>query len=441
MAELSKTLKEAVKRGLPDGVKPGYRGSPQGYPHMPTLAMCIPFSGRPIPPDIMFAYHEMSPPMNFNTVVFKSYGVPIADARNRFAEQALEKGAKYMFFWDEDVVPPPHALRELIFILEHRPEVAVIGAIYCLKSERPEPLVFRGIGNGPFWDWRVGEIFPVTALGMGCTLVRTEVFKDIPKPWFKSVDDMTRYLDNIPMGEQWTEDIYFCNKVVETKKWEILAHGQLICEHVNVITGQGFTLPFDSKPMRPISAKRGQKKILDIGSGKFPLQTEEGRVITLDARDDVNADYCCDFRRLPFAAGEFDVVHSSHSLEHVGFKETDTVLDEWIRVLSPKGELRLNLPNLLWAAKKLVESNGTIDTDIRSVLFGQQDYDTNFHRFGFTPESIRKMLEARGFVNFAIREQGYNILVSAWRYPKKSGKLQKLEKKALKPAPVVEKKK
>lgn len=384
-----------------------------GYPHMPSIVMGVPLSGRPLPPRLMFAFHNVSPPMNTNLILLNTLGLPIDQARNYFAEQAIKQDAKYLFFWDEDVEMPQQSLRELVYQLEHHDECGVIGAIYCLKTDRPEPLVFQGVGSGPSWDWKVGEIFPCTGIGMGCTLIRVSMFADLPKPWFKSVDDCSPYLDNVRYGEQWTEDLYFCKKVVDSKKWTILAHGQLLPAHINLATGQEYVLPPDSKPMRPLTMKRGKRKILDIASGHAPMRTDEGQVVTLDLREECHPDYRCDFRRLPFATGSFDIVHSAHALEHVARGEVGTILDEWLRVLAPAGEIRLNVPNLEWAAKQIVK--GAITDDVMNVLYGEQTYSTDFHKTGFTPATVAQLLTDRGFTEHQITRVGYSVIIQAKR--------------------------
>ena len=285
-----------------------------------------------------------------------------------------------------------------------------------MKVDRPEPLVFKGPGGGPYWDWHVGEVFECSAIGMGCTLIRTEIFKDIEKPYFRTVDDLSPHLDNIPSGEQWTEDLFFCKKVIETKKWKIIAHGQLVMPHIDVRTGKEYTLQPDSKPMRHLQIPAGKKKILDVGSGKAPIKTNEGQVVSVDIRDDVGADYRCDFRRLPFANGEFDVVHSSHALEHVARAETSTTLDEWIRVLKSDGELRLLIPNLEWAAKKIV--SGELDgkgITAMDVVYAQQQYAEDFPKNGFTPKSLEKILREKGFKHFMVETPAFHIFMRAWK--------------------------
>jgi predicted SAM-dependent methyltransferase len=393
-----------------------------GYPNFRTIALCTPWSGRPLPPELPMAFKSCAPPMNSNTIYFETKQKNIDVARNWFAKQAIEHNAKYLWFWDEDVLVPPHALRELIYVADNWNKVGVVGGIYCLKVDRPEPLVFKDAGMGPYWDWRVGEVFECGGIGMGCTLIRTEIFKDLPEPWFRTVDDLSPYLDNVPMGEQWTEDLYFCKKVRESK-WKIVAHGGLVMPHIDVRTGTRYELPSDSKPMRRLVIQEGTKKILDVGSGTSPIKTKEGHVITVDMREEAHADYRCDFRKLPFGTGEFDIVYSSHALEHVPRKDVDSTLDEWVRVLKPDGELRLFLPNLEWGAKRILAGNYEIEkgtnVDAFDVFYGQQSNEGDFHMNGFTPKILEKMLKDRGFKKIELDTPAFHIRVSAWRTKKK----------------------
>src|SRR4030095_13600344 len=117
-----------------------------GYPGFRTLALCVPWSGRPLPPELPMAFKNCSPPMNSNTIYFETRGKNIDEARNWFAEQAIANNAKYIFFWDEDVLIPPHALRELMYVADNWENIAVISGIYCIKLERPEPLVVQTTG-------------------------------------------------------------------------------------------------------------------------------------------------------------------------------------------------------------------------------------------------------------------------------------------------------
>jgi hypothetical protein len=322
------------------------------YPHMNNLLFAVPLTGRPIPPDVMFAFHSMAMPMNYNYSSLRVQGKPVAEARNEYANYALQNNCKYIFFWDEDVACPPQSIPELIYKMEHHPEIAVCGGIYCLKREPAEPLVFRGNGNGPFWDWKAGEFFEVSGIGMGCTLVRTEVFKDLKKPWFKTEFNYDRMMDGVAGLESWTEDLWFCDRVTKTEKWKVYADASLLCTHYDMHTCKPYNLPVDSKPVQHLSVPRGTKKILDLGSGKTPYQTKEGSVITADPEEKNEPAYRCDLRKLPFATGEYDVVFSP-VLERYAPEETEEILAEWIRCLKPEGELRLVVSDMIWIADEM----------------------------------------------------------------------------------------
>lgn len=347
-----------------------------GYPHYQNLIFAVPLTGRPIPPQVMFAWHSMALPMNYNHMLLSVTGMPIDAAREHFAEDASKVNAKYIFFWDEDVACPPQTIPELIYKMEHHPEAAVIGGVYCLKREPPEPLVFRGNGNGPFWNWKAGEFFEVSGIGMGCTVLRVEALKDLKKPWFKTEFNYKPMLDGIASLESWTEDLWFCQRITDTGKWKIYCDSSLLCTHYQMdFPCKPYNLPPDSYPVKHMAIAKGSKKILDIGSGKNHYQTNEGAVITADFSE-LHTDYRCDLRKLPFNNNEFDIVFSP-AIEQFEPYECEEVLTEWIRVLKPAGELRLVVADFSRVIEK-VQSNGM---DFKQIFQTRR-------RNAFTLESI-----------------------------------------------------
>lgn len=395
-----------------------------GYPHYTNLMIAVPLTGRPLTPYFTWAFQNLHPPMNHNCIYATNFNehhqaMPggVADLRNWYIEQAQQHKCKYVFFLDEDVTAPGHALRQLIFQMEHHPDAAAIGGVVCHKAQPQAPMIFRGHGNGPYWDWKLGEFFEVSGIGMGCTLLRVEAFEKLEKPYFKTVDDLEKFWDGIPQAEVWTEDLYFTNKVIKAG-WKVYADTSVICQHWDMERGIPYGLPPDCLPLRrAMTAKKGQKKILDLGCGQHKYETDEGDVLTVDIRDEVNPDYRADLRKLPFANDEFDIIYSSHVLEHFPRVEIEKTLDEWIRVLKPEGEFRLIVPNIQWAAEKIV--NNDIDNDVMNVVLGAQTYEENFHKFFFTPKSIEALLKARGFKRMDFELIKYNLCVRAWRQPPK----------------------
>lgn len=212
-------------------------------------------SGRLITPELVVAMALQPPPTHFSNAYLVVKGLPVDQARCVLAEKALEVGAKYLWFVDDDTIPPPNTLQRLVTVLENYPEIKVIGGIYVTKAEVPQPVVFRGEGLGSFWEWKKGEIFEVSSMGAGCMLIRTEIFQNLPKPWFEFID-VPSFEPSIP-GIKVSEDVSFCNKV-RAAGFLVYAHGGILCEHFDCETGKTYSLPLDSYPLR-----EGTKSLAD----------------------------------------------------------------------------------------------------------------------------------------------------------------------------------
>ena len=330
----------------------------------------IPTLGRPVTLAWASAYKSLTPPININMIVAQINGAPVAEARNAIAEEALKVNAKYLFYLGDDVVVPPHTLRQMITRMENNPEIGVIGGVYCSKSDPPAPLVFRGNGEGSYWEWKIGEFFEVTGLGMDCTLIRMDLFKELPRPWFKTIDT-NGFEDGINKADAWTEDLYFLKQVAEKTSAKIFCDASIICTHEDSMGGRSYTLPPNCLPLR--KAATGELSVIDIGSGPIYRDYQGHAAVRVDIREDVKPDYRCDVRNLPFASRSFDVVMSSHVLEHFNRAQWQGVLAEWLRLVNTEGMIILDLPNIAWAAHRMVVDK-IIDNDVLNVLYGAQSY-------------------------------------------------------------------
>ena len=370
----------------------------------------IPTLGRPVNLPWAFAFRAQTPTINYNAQVMTVWGRPVAEAREMTCEEALRRNCRYVYFIGDDTVPPNHALRQLIYRMEQDPQLGVVGGIYCSKSDPPSPLVFRGNGQGSYWDWKVGEYFECSGLGMDCTLIRVDALKQMSRPWFKTIDD-NAFLKGENYVEQWTEDLYFCDKLVRETPFKICADAGVIAEHWDVANNRMFTLPANSLPLRKIAATPG-KRALDVGSGELERTFEDCEtVVRVDIREEAKPDYRCDVRFLPFGDEEFDIVFSSHVLEHIDRGQQKSTLEEWCRVVKKGGELRLVLPSIKWAAQEIVKGN--LDYNVLNVLYGAQSNPYDYHQAGFTPEFLRELVTSLGLSVTEVREEGYNILLSA----------------------------
>ncbi len=300
----------------------------------PTLMIAIPTLGRPVPLQWALNFKSMSPPINFNCDFNIVMGKEIGYARNALAKSALERGCKYLFFLGDDVVAPPHTLRQLIYRMENMPNVDVVGGVYCAKADPAAPLVFVENGAGSYWDWKIGEFFPCTGLGMDCTLIRTSLFEKIPEPWFKTVDEDS-HADGVAAMEAWTEDLYFLKKAADAGAG-IWCDASIICEHHDVYSGKKWELPADSLPMRQKGVIK-DKKCLQLGPPLL-LVDDSYDVMRCTQSQEPGADYRCEFDNLPFEKDQFDfTVVSDQILDFSRFTQ------EWLRVTKPGGKLAINI--------------------------------------------------------------------------------------------------
>lgn len=122
--------------------------------------------------------------------------------RNSIARKAVASGAEWLLFLDDD-----HTFSDnlLLRLLSH--DKPVVGALYMQRQIPFAPIAYSRKTDDGFYvplvlsDHKPFDLVEVAAIGTGGLLIRTEILRALPEPWFEH-------------GRA-SEDLIFCDKVYE----------------------------------------------------------------------------------------------------------------------------------------------------------------------------------------------------------------------------------
>lgn len=118
----------------------------------------------------------------------------IDKAREQLAEGAMRAEADWLLWLDADQTFPPDTL---IRLLAH--DLPIVGAHY--PRRRPDDIISAAVKDGQALRSRRDGLEPVDILPFGVALIRADVFKSLPRPWFRMTDE--------------GEDTYFCDQAIK----------------------------------------------------------------------------------------------------------------------------------------------------------------------------------------------------------------------------------
>lgn len=135
---------------------------------------------------------------------------------------------------------------------------------------------------------------------------------------------------------------------------------------------------------------------LNIGCGRKHL--EDYVNVDVDATLDPPPDMVADVRSLGLEESSADEILAVHVLEHLTLWDARFALVDWHRILRPGGRLVLELPNAVKCARNLVQGRG--ENLSLWGLYGdpRSENPLMLHRWGWSPDSLRRELERVGFV-------------------------------------------
>jgi hypothetical protein len=141
---------------------------------------------------------------------------------------------------------------------------------------------------------------------------------------------------------------------------------------------------------------------LNVGAGHITMD----EYLNVDARPLPGIDVVADVRDLPFEPGQVSEIYSAHLLEHFPAEELRrVVLPRWIELLRDGGKLVAVVPDIEAMATEYASGHYPFPDFVR-VLYGDQEYEGDFHFAGYSPDTLVEMLEAVGLGDVKVREAG-----------------------------------
>jgi hypothetical protein len=175
-------------------------------------------------------YRELQLPPQSGTIF--SSGMPFDHARNAACQHALEKGFTWLFFLDDDVVPPPDVLPKLISKGRD-----IIGGLYYRRAEPIVPVMLVDTKPKPSFitQFQVGSLVEVDLIGAGCMLVHRRVLEAMPPPRFEWLIDYDGVLNKkfIPEEDRCSEDFAFCRRAKKLG-FSVCVDTSVQCSHIGI---------------------------------------------------------------------------------------------------------------------------------------------------------------------------------------------------------------
>lgn len=203
-----------------------------------------------------------------STYVPLEYQLP--DAENLIAKAVVEGDYEWFLSIEQDNLIPPDAFVRLNeYMIAGK--VPIVSGLYYTKSHPPEPILYRGRGNGSFRDFKLGDRVWCDGIPFGFTLIHGSIIKAL---WNESEEYMigdqvtrkvfalpnfnignfgfenTKKEDNAPAGRfaytRGTTDLAFCKRIIrdgifkkagwpayEGKKYPFLVDTNILVQHID----------------------------------------------------------------------------------------------------------------------------------------------------------------------------------------------------------------
>ena len=169
------------------------------------LAIALPVSDEKVYTQFFLSFMLLDKPEKCHLLYPKTqfHSADIGKIRTELCQEALDLHCTHILFLDTDQVYHNHDL--IMRLLDHDEDI--VGGKVHRRYPPFEPILNvdqKHVGEEVI---ERGGLVEVDATGTGCLMIKTDVLRHIPKPWFEFVEK--------PDGGHIGEDISFCNKARE----------------------------------------------------------------------------------------------------------------------------------------------------------------------------------------------------------------------------------
>lgn len=201
------------------------------------VALSIPHRG-----DVSFDWATMLASLHLPDHIISSKSTASIDlAREKSIENAMQHDPEWILMLDSDIIPPIDVFEKL-----SRHDLDCVSAVYMARKDDPHPAAWVLDHNNclsPVIRMDDNKIANVDAVGMGCMLVNSRVFRDIERPWFRWTQGFDSHpwdMRNVEGPVGISEDFYFCHKIREAG-YNIYLDTDVFCIHEDdcIITDKG----------------------------------------------------------------------------------------------------------------------------------------------------------------------------------------------------------
>jgi ubiquinone/menaquinone biosynthesis C-methylase UbiE len=182
-----------------------------------------------------------------------------------------------------------------------------------------------------------------------------------------------------------------------------------------------------------VEVPKDQRTVLNVGSGRqhiteaiYAEEFAKLKEYRLDINNETDPDIIGSATDLSNIDNDsFDVVYSSHLIEHLDDFDVPVAIKEFLRVTKPGGQVRMITPDLKSIAQRILD--GKLDAveynspggpiSPLDMIYGHRASVLNGssfmrHRTGFTKETFERILIKLGLKTFTVEDKGYDLIVN-----------------------------